>query len=131
MVMAIPTYITADELAIMIREAHSKGFDMTGIHKAADETRGKTEEAQKADELKAAVVAAKTSSDRPRTFAVAYRNPRGAVKVAHGVEYSNKSIHIESGNNTIGGYEDTLADMHKEAKTHHGDAYHFDYTDEP
>jgi len=124
-------YFTTDDVATMLRDAHKEGRDLSTIYKAVDELRGKITETQKPDELKAAVVAAKTSTDRPRTFAVAYRNPRGAVKVAHGVEYSNKSIHVESGNNTIGGYEDTLAEMHEEAKQHHGDAYHFDYTDEP
>jgi hypothetical protein len=125
----------AHDVARVIRHMAERGGhgDLTPIHEASDGVRGKLDAMPRTklplehDELKAAVDAANASPDRPRTFAVAYRNPRGAVKVAHGTHYSNGRVHVEDGHGVFSGYENSMNDLEEII----GDReYHIDYTDE-
>lgn len=128
--------LTPHMLSGEIHRLYEEGEDLTPVHQVSNAIQGsgKTEQtthAQPDHELKTAVEAAKSSQDKPRTFAVAYRNPRGTVKVAHGTQFSNGHVEVETGHGVISGFEDALADLHETAKKYHSDNYHIGYTDEP
>jgi hypothetical protein len=120
--------LTPHMLAGEIHRLHEEGEDLTPIHQVSDQLRGKTEQAQPHEDLKAAVETAKSSPDRPRTFAVAYRGLRGAVKVVHGTECADGSVRVDGGHGVISGHEDSMKDL----KETIGDREHYiGYTDEP
>jgi hypothetical protein len=141
--------LTPHMLAGEIHRLAQEGEDITPIHQVSDAIRAsqgiqtamemikaddkKTPPAvapEKIDELKAAVEAAKTSDDRPRTFAVAFHNKRGALRVAHGVEYEDGEIDIHEARGFAAQYADDMNELHEMAQKRHGNAYHVDYTDQ-
>ncbi len=144
--------LTAHMLAGEIHRLHQEGEDLTPVHQVSDAIRAaqapvvdaapveavqdesETQTAPNVDEskvaeLKAAVEAAKTSPDKPRTFAVSYLNRRGALKVAHGVEHEDGEIVIHEARGFAAQYADDMDELHETAKKRHGNAYHVDYTD--
>lgn len=121
--MILDRWITSDDIAVMIREAHGKGFDMAGIYKATDETRG-------ANELKAAAEAAKATPKKHRTIVVSYRKPDQDVKVAQGIQWPDGILHVEEGHGAVSGSERSL-DSLRSTMERHNIKYHIVYTDEP
>jgi len=141
--------LTAHMLAGEIHRLHEEGEDLTPVHQVSDAIRAvnvpvtgliidptasaepstPNVEPHEVDALKAAVEAVKTSADRPRTFAVAFHNKRGRLKVAHGVEYEDGDIDIHDSQGFGASYADDMAELHEIATKRHGNAYHVDYTD--
>ncbi len=144
--------MTPHMLAGEIHRLYQEGEDLTPVHQVSDAIRAaqapvvdaapveavqdesETQTAPNVDEskvaeLKAAVEAAKTSADKPRTFAVSYLNRRGALKVAHGVEHEDGEIVIHEARGFAAQYADDMDELHETAKKRHGNAYHVDYTD--
>jgi hypothetical protein len=134
--------IAGEDIAAIIRRKAELGEDLAAIHEASDGVRGRlaipgadnvvpapSVAPDKIAELKAAVEAAKTSTDKPRTFAVAFHSKRGALRLAHGVEYEDGEIRIHDGRGFAGAYADDMNELHEEATKRHGNAYHVDYTD--
>lgn len=136
--------LTPHMLAGEIHRLHQEGEDLSPVHQVSDVIRAQTLQPeiakaapepspgnideQKVAALKAAVEAAK--SDRPRTFAVAYCNKRGTIRLAHGVEYEDGEIDVHNAHSFHGAYADTLDELHETATKHHGNGYHVAYTDE-
>jgi hypothetical protein len=137
--------IAGEDIAAIIRRKAELGEDLSAIHEASDGVRGRIVSPEaikvtpepsvpsvapdKIAELKAAVEAAKTSTERPRTFAVAFHNKRGALRLAHGVEYTDGEIDIHDGRGFAATYADDMDELHETATKRHGNAYHLDYTD--
>ena len=137
--------LTPHMLAGEIHRLHQEGEDLSPVYQVSDTIRahasqpetakaapepplsGNVDE-QKVAGLKAVVEAAK--SDRPRTFAVAYCNKRGTIRLAHGVEYEDGEIDVHNAHGFHGAYADTLDELHETATKHYGNGYHLGYTDE-
>lgn len=136
--------LTPHMLAGEIHRLYEEGEDLAPVHQVSNAIQGSGKakpvkvddepsvpsiDSHKVAELKAAVETAKT--DRPRTFAVAYHNKRGGLKLAHGVEYEDGEIDIHNAYGFGGAYADDMSELHETAQKRHGNAYHVDYTDEP
>lgn len=140
--------LTAHMLAGEIHRLAQEGEDLTPVHQVSDAIRAvnapvqglfadppSTEqpaphvEQHRVDALKAAVDAAKSSPDKPRTFAVAHYSKRGALRLSHGVEYEDGDIAIHDGHGFAGTYADDMNELHETAQKRYGNAYHVDYTD--
>lgn len=127
--------LTPHMLAGEIHRLYEEGEDLAPVHQVSNAIQiskgvSVAAQAQPDHELKAAVEAAKTSAEKPRTFAIAYRNNRNALKVAHGVEYQDGQVEVENGHGIVSGWEDSMVDL-KETLVKHDRPHHIDYTDEP
>lgn len=120
--MILERWITHNDIAAMIREAHSKGYDMAEICKAADEARS-------ANDLKAAAEAVKAAPKNYKTIAVAYRKPGEDVKVAQGIQWSNGTVHVEDGHGVVSGREASLNSLRHTVDSRNIE-HHIVYTDE-